>query len=267
MTISDLLLFAKKNIEAQDAKLLAMEAFGFSDVDLFLHKDTIPSAKQKEQFLCFIEKRKKGHSVSEILGRRDFYGLEFIVTNDVLTPRPETEWCIDFAQNFQNPISKYIDVGTGSGCIAVTLATVSSKKVIALDISEKALLVAQKNAERLNVLHLIDFRHSDLFSAVLHSEVQNAGIIANLPYIPSSDILSDEVLFGDPALALFSGSDGLDLYRRFFAQLPDGFAFCAFEFHPPQQLELLKMITSHFSQKQVSFHSDLSGDIRFGVIR
>ncbi len=266
MTISSLLRWAKEHIQSLDAKILAESAFSLSKEQLLIYSDREISADQELVFRTMVLQRKDGHSVSEILGTRDFYGLSFDVTNDVLTPRPETEFLVDFARNYNRTVFRFIDVGTGSGCISIALAAYRDTPIIALDVSEKALLVAKKNAEKHAVLSSISFRQSDLLFAVSSAELKSSGILANLPYIPSGDVLDAEVMNGDPALALFSGEDGLDLYRRFFATLPDVFAFCAFEFHPPQQSELEKILTKHFPKRQIFFHADLAGDVRFGVI-
>lgn len=269
MTYKEILLHAKKEISSLDANILASFVFGLSDVELITKGSESPPENLEKQFWEYIKKRKNGHSVSELIGKRDFYGLSFLVTNDVLTPRPETEFLVDFALKHAVSFSRLIDIGTGSGCISLSFLSKNIKNVLAVDISKKALNVATKNVQSLlspESQKYIELRESDLFSAIFPEELQNACIVANLPYIPENDILMPEVIFGDPSLALFSGEDGLDLYRRFFSELPDVFYVCAFEFHPPQKPFLESFITEKFPKRNIMFHSDLSGDVRFGSI-
>ncbi len=152
-----------------------------------------------------------------------FCGLPFCVTEDVLIPRPETEMLVDEIKDFlkKNPITSpsIIDVGTGSGCIAISLAKhFPTAKIMATDLSKKALAVASKNAKKHEVTN-VRFRINNL--------LENLGsrsfdiIVSNLPYIPSSRIptLDSSVKDFEPHLALDGGSDGFDLYRRLFSQI------------------------------------------------
>lgn len=267
MILNEILFLAKKKIPPQEARMLAEFCFELSPKEIVLQSNIQISKEKIDFYEKCIEKRCNGHSISEIIGKRDFYGLSFDISNDVLTPRPETEWLVDFAKNNIDVCERIIDVGTGSGCIAISLSTLISKEIIGVDISDKALGIAKKNAKKNNSLdNNLSFRYSDLFSNISEKEFINAGIIANLPYIPTGDILSREVLQGDPFLALFSGEDGLDLYRRFFQEIPHSFAFCIFEFHPPQKKDLEQIIKNYLPDYLIEWGSDFSGDIRFGVV-
>lgn len=264
-SVDHLLQNAKAQIDSYDATVLACECFGMSRAELFTKANKNIALPTAEKFISWVQMRKNHHSVSEIIGKKWFYGYEFIVSNDVLTPRPETEIMVSFAIDHQKKCDRYIDVGTGSGCIAISLAKQTNKKCIAVDISAKALEIAKKNASILNTPSIV-FRLSDIGGNIAPEEWKNAGVVANLPYIPSNDILDPEVLLGDPHLALFSGTDGLDLYRKFFETISLDVAFIVFEFHPPQKKTLETIIKKRFFEYEINFFPDFSGDIRFGSL-
>lgn len=142
-----------------------------------------------------------------ITGRQEFYGREFRVTPDVLIPRPETEHLIEAA--LKSGARTIVDIGTGSGAIAVTLALETGARVVATDISSPALKVAQENAARLGAA--VGFVACDLAGAL-------AGnfdlIVSNPPYVPAAESLPREVRDFEPGVALYGGEDGLAIYRR-----------------------------------------------------
>jgi len=156
----------------------------------------------------------------------EFYKLKFKVTPDVLIPRPETELLVDEILNFILPTSHFtlLDIGTGSGNIAISIAKNAPKvKIFAIDISEKALAVARENAKKHKVDKRIFFLKSDLLDSIGSSGLQNDNliIVTNLPYIPSHRIpfLDPSVKDFEPWVALDGGSDGFDLYRKLFSQM------------------------------------------------
>lgn len=165
-------------------------------------------------------------------GHVEFYKLKFIVTPDVLIPRPETELLVDEVLSFitQNPKKQYkvLDIGTGSGNIAIAIAkNVPQVKVIATDISNAALEVAKQNARFHQVNHQITFLQSDLLTNLpSHSSSGNSDpeiIVTNLPYIPSARIpyLDSSVKDFEPQVALDGGEDGFELYRKLFKQIAE----------------------------------------------
>ena len=164
--------------------------------------------------------------ISKILGRREFWGRTFSINENVLDPRGDTETLIDFV--IEKPVKSVLELGTGSGAIAVTLACEWKKvHVTAIDISEDALSMAKINAEKFNVQKKIHFLKSDWFESVKGSFDL---IISNPPYIGliEQNEISAEVIKYDPEIALFAGRDGLDAYRRIIPRLskflnPDGF--------------------------------------------
>ncbi len=326
--LKDVLDFAKNQLYKYDIEnpsldiaLLASEAFGLSKIQL-ITKEYVSfealhiSDDAIQKFLYCIDLRCKNHSIAEILGIKNFYGLDFIVTNDVLTPRPETEilvehfaqYVLDYVKNIKNntALIKIIDIGTGSGCIAVTLAKILEKKlssknirlrILACDISEKALQIAQKNIDKYEVSDIVQTKKSNLLESVVGEDatfLENCFIITNLPYIPESDakIMSAEVLGGDPHVALFSGKTGTDVYKKLFTDLfqqhSNFYAInsCFFEFdsgvisssnpeglnyqkdYYEQLLSSLLSVDSKkiTSKKMIDFFADYSGEERFGKI-
>ncbi|MGB6194688.1 MAG: peptide chain release factor N(5)-glutamine methyltransferase, partial [Terracidiphilus sp.] len=164
-----------------------------------------------------LRRRLAGEPIQYIMGEAEFFGLPFRVTSDVLIPRPETEHLVEraiaLAERFAGP--RIVDIGTGSGAIAVTLAHIlSTAQVTAIDLSEAALAVARENAERNGVLSRINFIGGDLLEPVKAQRFDL--VVSNPPYVPARDrvTLSVEVRDYEPTLALFGGEDGLEAYRR-----------------------------------------------------
>jgi release factor glutamine methyltransferase len=155
----------------------------------------------------YLHERLNGKPTQYITGRQEFYGREFRVTHDVLIPRPETEHLIEAA--LKTGARKTLDVGTGSGAIAVTLALETGALVIATDISTSALKVAKENASRLGAG--VEFVACDLANALTGSFDL---IVSNPPYVPSTEALPREVRDFEPDAALYGGEDGLAIYRR-----------------------------------------------------
>ena len=178
--------------------------------------------EKRDELIKKIKRRMDREPLQHILGIGDFYGYEFQVSSAVLIPRPETETlaelALGFLQPFPSPVA--LDLGTGSGCIAITLAKrCPGLKVIASDVSESALNLAKLNAETLDALGQVEFRLADALAALGESEQVDL-IVSNPPYIPSGDIagLQPEVRHYDPHLALDGGADGLQFYRLLAAE-------------------------------------------------
>ncbi len=197
----------------------------------------------------------------------EFYKLKFKVSPDVLIPRPETELLVDevFSQvtSYQYPSHRdlrltIVDVGTGSGCIAISIAkNLPAAKVYGLDISPKALKVAEQNA-KLNLIKNITFIESNLLSNL---EIKPDIIVANLPYIPSPLInqLDESVRDYEPHLALDGGDDGLRLYDKLFAQISVSFQprLILCEIDEDQGLAAQKLAQKYFSKAKFEIKKDL----------
>jgi len=156
----------------------------------------------------YLHQRLEGTPTQYITGRQEFYGRDFRVTPDVLIPRPETEHLIEAA--LPHASGRILDIGTGSGAIAVTLALEAAVHVIATDISEGALHVATKNADRLGAR--VSFVACDLGNGLGGGSFDL--VVSNPPYVPEGDTIQREVREHEPPIALYSGEDGLDMYRR-----------------------------------------------------
>lgn len=172
------------------------------------------------EYLELIERRHRGEPIQYIVGECEFYGLPFYVTPDVLIPRPETEHLVEAAIELatRHNLWRVVDVGTGSGAIAIAIARALPEcSVTAIDISEPALDVARRNAERNDVK--VRFLNGDLLRT--DEALPASLIVSNPPYIPESDreSLSREVREYEPALALYAGRDGLEIYRRLIPQV------------------------------------------------
>lgn len=196
-----------------DARMLLQAAAGISREDLILGTDRILTGEQLTCFETFVSRRERHEPVSRILGQREFYGRAFRVTPDTLDPRPDTETLIEAALAVMPRGARLLDLGTGTGAIAITLLAERPEATgLATDLSTAALAVARENAGRLGVADRLALAEGNWFDPV-------AGvfdiILSNPPYIPAGDIagLGPEVRNFDPGLALSGGIDGLDPYR------------------------------------------------------
>lgn len=210
-----------EGIDARDVAQLLAFVLGVERTFLLAHPEGVVAAAQFEAFEALVARRAQGEPLQYLVGRQEFYGLEFRVTPAVLIPRPETEHLVEavelWATQFHDERTLEIaDVGTGSGAIAVALAThVAGVRVTATDISEAALAVARENAEAHGCEERIRFVHGDLLSGV-ETELRFDVITSNPPYIPERDAatMQREVVGHEPHTALFAGEDGMDVYRR-----------------------------------------------------
>jgi release factor glutamine methyltransferase len=213
---------------------------------------------------ALVERRRAGEPIQYITGEQEFYRLPFLVTPDVLIPRPETEHLvervIELAPLFRKP--RIADVGTGSGAIAIALAHEWPDAVItATDVSRSALDLARRNAERIGYADRIRFVEGDLLAPVQDERFDF--VVSNPPYVPTADrdSLAVEVREHEPALALFAGEDGLDVYRRLipaaFAVLEVG-GFLALEIGY-RQSETVAGLMSEAGFERIEFVPDLQG--------
>ena len=181
------------------------------------HADDPISGEQEMLFHEFLDARAQGEPAQYITGRQDFFGLEFEVTPDVLIPRPETELLVEAAIKIVRSEEKvsFCDVGTGSGCIAITLLTrLPLAFAIAVDVSTAALDIAKRNAARHRVTDRVEFLLSDCFDSIPQQSFDL--IVSNPPYVAEDAVatLQREVRDFEPRIALTAGGDGLDVIRR-----------------------------------------------------
>lgn len=206
---------ALKKYSAIEADLLLGHVLKQSKEFLYLHDDKKLTSVQQNKFLGMTKKRQTGLPVAYLIGYKYFYGLKFKVNKDVLIPRPETEWIVDKTLQIigKKPLS-IIDVGTGSGCIAISLAKNSKAKIFATDISNRALKVAKENA-KINKVK-IDFSKHNLLEGV---KGKFDVIIANLPYVPVSEYKKfKKNLKFEPKLALTDGTNDFILIEKLLTQ-------------------------------------------------
>ena len=217
MNVSSWLKAAANSIDILDAELILAHYLGKGRVFLHAHPDFNLSDEIAQKANQALVRRQNHEPLAYITGVKDFYGREFRVTEDVLIPRPETEALIEVAKRLRP--TKILDVGTGSGCIAVTLAKeLPGAAITGVDISEKALKIAQNNAQRHHVE--VDFRQSDLLSGLKRGKKFDL-IVANLPYVNRKwDWLSPELQF-EPEIALFAEDGGLELIKKLIKEAPE----------------------------------------------
>ena len=229
-----------------------------------------------------LARRLQGWPVAYLIGHQGFYGLDFLVNKNVLIPRPETELMVDEALksifNLQSSIINLIDIGTGSGCVVISLVKKLKESYVkgdfyALDISKKALVISQKNAKINKVDDCIKFLHSDLLN-VIDFEKMNGPIFitANLPYLTPKQVADSPTIKKEPRMALISGIDGLDHYRHLFQQIKEKISkvkngltvFC--EIDETQSIAISNLFKEFFPLGGLEIKKDLSNFNRLVIL-
>jgi release factor glutamine methyltransferase len=208
-----------------DAGVLLGHCLGKSRTALYLMAEEELSGENGKLFLNLLNRREQREPLAYILGVQEFWSLDFLVTPDVLIPRPETELLLEKAlkigsQKIQNP-GVILDLCCGSGVIAIILAKELGRKVLAIDLSMDALLIARENAKKHCVSHLVSFLQSDLLSA-LKAVPCISLVVSNPPYVSEQDIacgLQPEVGRYEPHIALDGGDKGLEVIQRIDEEL------------------------------------------------
>ena len=237
MQIKDLV--KQGGLDPLDTQLIVLHEVAPNKDRSFLvtHDELTVSTEQLENIEYALAQRRAGVPLAYILGKKEFYGRDFVVDKDVLVPRPETEILIDLVKELQP--NTIIEVGTGSGCIAITLALeLPQAKVVAADISPTALDIAAKNAKKLGA-------KVELIESNLLSNVQTTAdvVVANLPYVDKDwDWLEPGTLKYEPALALYAEDGGLALIKRLIDQVSElkMAKFLVLEADPSQHTEIIK---------------------------
>ena len=247
-----------------DAEVLLLHVLGKNKAWLMAHADEQLAGDQSARYAELLERRYRGEPIQYITGEAEFYGLPFRVTRDVLIPRPETEHVVEkvleFAARFSQP--RIIDVGTGSGAIAVALAHhLPCARITATDIWAHALDLAHSNAGSNGVSNRIRFLPGDLFDPVAKEQFEI--VVSNPPYVSHNDrdSLAVEVRNHEPALALFAGEDGLEVFRRlipaaFAALIPGGSVVLEIGYG---QEAAVRALLSASGFDQIEFTPDLQG--------
>ena len=239
---------------------------------LIAHEDDTLAPNAAAAFFALVKRRRTGEPIQYIIGETEFYGLSFRVNRDVLIPRPETEHLVEkaiaLAAGFVRP--RIVDVGAGSGAIAVALAAkLPAAQMTATEISASALTVARENAKCNGLAERVRFLEGDLLAPVAGERFDL--IVSNPPYVPEGDrdALSVEVRDYEPAQALFAGADGLAIYRRLIPAALDPLVsggFVVLEIGYGQQ-EPVRALLTGAGFKEVDFTADLQGIPRVATAR
>lgn len=263
-----------------DAEILLAHAVSKNRTKLYSDSDLPLTESQRKVFNDLLARRASREPVAYLVGEREFYGLPFYISRQVLIPRPETERLVEIAlkrlEEMGTARPRLADIGTGSGAIAIAIASNDKKvKVTALDLSPEALKLARRNAKRHKVFQSISFKRSDLLS--------EAGgpfdlIVANLPYLTNRQItdLPNDIKEYEPRLALAGGPDGLHIYERLLGQLQNAtheasIVLC--EIGPNLKTGFEQLVKCLLPQEtRVRFYDDLAGrtrvaEITFGQLR
>ena len=273
LRVKDALKWGHDSGKLLDAECLLSYVMGCSKEQLFAYPEKEVSIEERESFEALWRRRDLGEPVAYLTGNKEFYGLNFKVDSRVLIPRPETEHLVetvlDLVKDIEEP--RILDLGTGSGAMAVSLAHTLPKAVVyASDVSAEAVAVAQENA-RLNEVD-VEFSVSDLLCDLPWQDWDLDVLVANLPYIGTErfHFVEKGVEDHEPHVALFGGSDGLDLYRQLFEQINSSASgrprWILGEFGSMQRSFLEDVINTSFPDGRVEFHQDLAGLDRFFVI-
>lgn len=260
--------YITEELSFEEIKWLLKDIFSLEEYELITKSNDI---FDDEKFMTLLKKA-NDVPVSYLLGYQDFYGYRYQVNKNVLIPRNETEelinYCLEYIKKNNYKKIKILEIGTGSGCICITLNKELNKlnidnEITSCDISNEALKVAKQNALILN--SNINFIESDVFSNLINYDYDL--IISNPPYIEKNEFVSKRVLNNEPHIALFSDETGLEIYKKIFSQINKFINLKAlfFEISPciEQGLELLK--NKYCPNFNSQYKKDINGFIRFAI--
>lgn len=265
-TVGEALAQARQvdGVTSNTAQAILAHVLGRDRAWLLAHPEVGLTSERSIQFTALLARAKQGEPLAYLTGEREFCGLAFTVTPDVLIPRPETEGLVNVAlrwcEQHSRPAFHLVDVGTGSGAIAITLAArLPQASITAVDVSPAALAVARHNAARHGVAEHIEFVRGNLLEDL--SGLFDA-ILANLPYIPTDLLQTLDVIHWEPPLALDGGPDGLGLIRVLVRQtasrlLPGG--LLALEIQYDQGPPVAALCRDAFPSARVAVEHDLAG--------
>jgi len=260
---------------AEEALLLLSYLLKKEKFDIFLNRSLDVSFRETQLYCEWIDRRASGIPVQYITGFQNFMGMEFKIAKGVFIPRPETEILVEELIKLIEPMPNevelsFLDIGVGSGIIPVSICQYFQKRYknihfYAIDISMKAIELAEENAKRFKCEDRITFFHGDIFFALkmLNSSILFNGIISNPPYISRDEMvkLPDEIYLNEPREALYGGEEGLDYYRKIICQSPEylkkGKSFLALEIGHKQKDPVCKIINqSGCFKEKVSIFND-----------
>jgi release factor glutamine methyltransferase len=250
-----------------DSEIILAHTLNISRTDLWTQNQRILSQSEIKMVKKYMERRLNREPISQIFGHQEFWSIDFVVNENVLSPRPETELLIETALNCiassSSPSPKILDLGAGSGAIAVTMAKeISECKVSAIDIDPKALNIAKENSERHGVINRIEFICADLRTSDWSGCFSL--ILSNPPYIKSEDIekIMPEVRKYEPRKALDGGVTGLDFYRSIIPMAVNRLkenGFLILEIGHDQAYEVTALLNNFSCYQNIKVIQDYSG--------
>lgn len=254
-----------------EAEILLANARGCRRIDLYTRFDELLTDAHRATMRDLVRRRAKAEPVAYLVGHREFYGLDFRVTPDVFIPRPDTESVVmellRTATEWPPEELRILDVGTGSGCIAIAAAVnLPRARVTAIEQSPAALVIARENSRTHQVADRIRFLQGALFDPLEPGESFHC-IASNPPYIPETEreTIQPDVRLHEPHSALFSGPDGLDVIRLLTAQAPERLVpggWLMFEIAPEQEPAVRDLLESTGRYSEIAAVRDLPGKIR-----
>jgi release factor glutamine methyltransferase len=242
----------------RDAEVLMAHVLRCDQVALLTHPERLLSPAESARYESFLTRRLGFEPIQYITGEQEFFGLPFEVSPDVLIPRPETEHLVQAVLERVAANARIVDVGTGSGAIAVALAhALPRAQVTAVDLSPAALAVARSNAQRHAVSDRVTFLQSDLLAALDGTDFD--AVVSNPPYVAEGEVLEPQVANYEPRSALYAGPTGLEIYERLIPQArerlkPHGWVMLEIGFGQQAAVEALL-----HGWSAVSFIRDLQG--------
>ncbi|MDD3284719.1 MAG: peptide chain release factor N(5)-glutamine methyltransferase [Patescibacteria group bacterium] len=258
----------KINSAYLDAELLLSFVLKKSKEFLYTYPDFKLNKYQIKNYKKLIQKRSKNYPIAYILGYKEFFGIKFIVNEDVLIPRPETELLVEEVLKIYNvgrcQRPTLLEIGTGSGCISIALSKNGVKNITATDISEKALKITKKNS-KLNNIKNIKFVKSDLLKNL--KDTKSDIIIANLPYLENN--YKEKSIKYEPSLALYSKDNGLYHYKKLFKEIKEleyKPKYIFIELNPEQFKPLTSFIKNLFPKSKIENKKDLTGILRIIIV-
>ena len=262
--LADLISRLEKNTDTSglDAQVLLARVLDRPRSWVMAHPEASLDCEHVSALKDLVIRLQSGNPLPYVLGRWEFFGLEFEVTPEVLIPRPETELLVERAIAWlqAHPDRRHAaDIGTGSGCIGIALAAnILDLQVMASDISPDAVKMARNNALKHGVDPRMEFLCCDLFPPEAEFDL----IVANLPYIPTKTLRKLPIYGREPTLALDGGTDGLDLIRRFLTAAPDRLVpggLLLMEIEASEGPLAVSLACDTFAEAEIHLHKDLAG--------
>ncbi len=261
MTIEELIIYGKGKIHSDYAKMLLADLIGVNPLELLTMLDRKVEDSIVNTYKEKVKEVEKKNPIQYVIGNVNFYGNIFKVNKNVLIPRFETEELVDNTINYINSFFDennldIIDLGTGSGCIGLTLKkNIPTSNVTLIDISKNALAVAKDNADNLNLE--VELLHNDMLEGI---DKKYDIIISNPPYIKTDEEIEDLVKDNEPHLALYGGVDGLEYYKKILAKAKNNVKdnyLIAFEIGDTLRNDIMKLAQEYFPNSNIVAKKDI----------